>query len=248
MAGNKVRWSGVAPKGSALHLLSGGMDSTIAFYHYLYVRRELGFKGNNYILCLNYGQRNSIEIMHSRKIWELARHQGLFDHGQTQFYTAECAAFPRVGSLVGSAELNTYKKEPTFDEARSDRAFVPARNAVFLSLAASWAAALDCENVVTGIRGSFPDSTAAFVEEMNKVLLTALSGRELVIHSQLASMVRSETILLASTMPDCWEALHLTWSCYADGREPCGVCMACTQRAAAFAEAGIDDPAAGGLR
>jgi 7-cyano-7-deazaguanine synthase len=37
--------------------------------------------------------------------------------------------------------------------------------------------------------------------------------------------------------------LHLTYSCYGPGPEPCGVCKSCEHRAAAFARNGVPDPA-----
>jgi len=36
--------------------------------------------------------------------------------------------------------------------------------------------------------------------------------------------------------------LHLTWSCYQNDREACGVCDSCLLRLRAFSEAGIVDP------
>jgi len=34
-----------------------------------------------------------------------------------------------------------------------------------------------------------------------------------------------------------------TWSCYHDGKAPCGACPSCAERRDAFAEAGMRDPA-----
>jgi len=38
---------------------------------------------------------------------------------------------------------------------------------------------------------------------------------------------------------------HLTWSCYKGGDKPCGKCGTCIDRAKAFEENGIKDPAIG---
>ena len=52
-------------------------------------------------------------------------------------------------------------------------------------------------------------------------------------------MKKTEIIQLGNSLGVPWEK---TWSCYAGGEKPCGICDSCKLRLTAFQELGLIDP------
>ena len=118
---------------------------------------------------------------------------------------------------------------------------VPFRNAIFLSVAVSYAAALCAGRVFYGAHGSdaanYPDCREEFYKSLEQ---TARLGTEMdiVIKAPFSGIPKSELLKIGAKLGVPFE---LTWSCYLDKKKHCGKCESCVNRKAAFKQAGIPD-------
>lgn len=110
---------------------------------------------------------------------------------------------------------------------------VPARNAIFASCAASWAATLHIPLIWYGATlddyADYPDCRPAWIDAMSDVLTLATDVR---LEAPLVNMKKAEVVALGNTLGVDWSA---TWSCYQPrDLEPCETCNACITRRAAL--------------
>jgi 7-cyano-7-deazaguanine synthase len=121
---------------------------------------------------------------------------------------------------------------------------VPFRNAIFLSVAVSYAAGICAQHVFYGAHGSdakfYPDCREEFYKSMEQ---TAKLGTEMDIEikAPFSGIPKSELLKIGASLG---VPFQLTWSCYLDGQTHCGKCESCVNRKNAFKEAGIVDPTA----
>ncbi len=119
---------------------------------------------------------------------------------------------------------------------------VPFRNAIFLSVAVSYAAATCTGTVFYGAHGSdaanYPDCREEFYKSLEQ---TAKLGTEMNIEikAPFSSISKAELLKIGANLDVPFE---LTWSCYLDKEKHCGKCESCVNRKAAFEQAGIPDP------
>ena len=112
-------------------------------------------------------------------------------------------------------------------------AYLPGRNAVFLSLACAWAEHFGAEMVSFGANNddyqNYPDCRVewitSFIEQLNS------SEMKVRVVYDLLNMSKAGVIAYGKELGVPFE---LTWSCYNHGAEPCGECDACKLRAEAF--------------
>ena len=218
-------------------LFSGGQDSTTCLYLARVLFDEV------VAVSVAYGQRHAAELGAAREVAALAgvRHLAL--------------EAPAVGALGGSALVD--RGSPILaGGGHADAAmpgglptsFVPARNALFLTLAAAVAVKEGARDVVTGTcqtdYSGYPDCRREFVDAQEQALTLALpsSCGPIRISTPLMWLSKAETVRLARRLPGCWEALALSVTCYEGRRPGCGECPACALRARGFAEAGEVDP------
>ncbi len=218
---------------NAIVLLSGGLDSTVA----LHVAKADGH--NVSALSINYGQRHSRELECARAV---ARHAGVDKH-----YVVDI----NIGQWGGSTLTDLSRKVEDGDVARNDipKTYVPARNMVFLSAAASMAEALDAQHIYIGVSqmdySGYVDCRAPFIEAMERTInlgtvMAAEHNRRVTLHTPFMNMTKADEIRLGLKLG---VDFSLTWSCYRGGEKPCGTCDSCLLRARAFAEVGVPDPA-----
>jgi|TARA_Y100000034_G_scaffold133368_1_gene198648 7-cyano-7-deazaguanine synthase len=219
----------------ALVLLSGGQDSTTCLYWAL--RKTDGFTKVESI-SFDYGQKHKIEI---QKAEIIARKAGV------EWTLLKAPEMYGTSPLVNQENIvGTYKSVEDLPEG-IEPTFVPARNILFLTMAANFALSKDIYNIVTGVcqvdYGGYPDCRAGFISSMQKTLNIGIFGESsrIIIHTPLMYLTKKETVTLADELY-CIKALADTHTCYDGQSPPCGKCHSCLLRARGFEEAGIEDP------
>jgi 7-cyano-7-deazaguanine synthase len=213
-------------------VFSGGQDSTTS----LYWAREK-FKGVHAV-TFDYGQRHRIEIESAKRIVQLAGVQGyeIIDVTGILRTISPLVDFSYEVSQYNSVDELPRGIEPTF---------IPCRNILFLTIAANRAVVKSIKDLVIGVSaidyGGYPDCRPEFIQWMKETLRHGLE-MEINIHTPVISLSKKDTVLLASRMSGCMEALAYSHTCYEGKFPPCGKCHACLLRMKGFKEAGIEDP------
>jgi len=215
----------------AIVLLSGGIDSATA----LYWCKKRGW--TIYALTFDYEREQSVDL---KAAASLARTAGVKKHivVDVDFYK----------KLRGSPSAS---KDKIIDaNSGISGAYVPARNIVFLGIAAAYAETTGSKVIVTGHnredRDRFPDASKKFFETFNKIFKLGLkSSRSQVVLKVLTPLGNLTKLQVLSKAIELDVPLKATWSCYNNGAEPCGVCYGCKSREHAFLALGIKDPQTG---
>ena len=114
--------------------------------------------------------------------------------------------------------------------------YVPFRNGLFLSSAASIALSKECGVIYYGAHAddsagfAYPDCSPVFNQAMNEAIWEG-SGHQLKIEAPFVNVSKAEVVRIGLELGVPYE---LTWSCYEGGEKPCGKCGTCIDRAAAF--------------
>ena len=125
--------------------------------------------------------------------------------------------------------------------------YVPARNIIFLSFAASYAEAIGGKAIFIGANAvdysGYPDCRPEFLKSfeasLRKGLKAGVEGHRIKIYAPLARKTKAQIIRLGNKLRVPYQ---LTWSCYDGRRTPCGKCDSCFLRQKGFEEAGLQDP------
>jgi len=223
----------VSAKQKAVVLLSGGLDSAVTLYY----ARDKGYECR--CLTFDYGQRHRREIAAA---FQLTKSAGVV------IQVIELPFLPKGSSLL-DPELEMPAGRTAEDIRNSSEipnTYVPARNTVFLSLAASYAEAVGASRIFIGAHhedsSGYPDCRREYLEAFNRVLeLGTRAGIEkrLSLEFPLLDKAKKDIIRLGLELGVPFE--H-AWSCYSGGEKPCRECDSCVLRAKGFKEAGIDDP------
>jgi 7-cyano-7-deazaguanine synthase len=223
----------------ALVLASGGVDSTTALG--LAVDK---YGANNVVaLTVSYGQKHDKEIKAAK---DVAKYYGvellsldlakIFEHSNCSLLKQSTEEIPeesyaeQIQKTGGERPVSTY---------------VPFRNGLFLSTAASIALSKDCGVIYYGAHAddsagcAYPDCSPAFNKSMNEAIYEG-SGKQLHIEAPFVNMKKADIVKLGLSLNVPYE---LTWSCYEGKDKPCGKCATCLDRAAAFEANGVSDPA-----
>ncbi len=214
----------------AVVLLSGGLDSTTTLF---YAKRK-GFKA--YCLIFDYGQRHRKEIYHAIKIARFSR---------SEFKVVKIS-LPWRGSALLDKKIPLPKNRKIIPQ-EIPVTYVPARNIIFLSHAASYAEVVGAKVIFIGANAidysGYPDCRPEFYEAfcraLAKGLKTGVDGKAIKIYTPLIRKTKAQIIKLGLKLKAPYS---LTWSCYQGGPKPCGQCDSCLLRQKGFAEAKAQDP------
>jgi 7-cyano-7-deazaguanine synthase len=215
----------------ALVLFSGGLDSTTTLAYALYKNFKV------IALTIDYKQRHCYEIEASRKIADKYSNvdQVIFDIDLTK--------------IGGSALTDEDIDVPSISSSGIPITYVPARNTIFLSIAASYAEKLSIRDIFIGVNAidysGYPDCRPEYIKSYeNMINLGTKAGSEglnFKIHTPLINLSKSEIITMGSELNIDYSD---TVSCYSlnNHGEACGKCDSCHFRKQGFIDAGIDDP------
>lgn len=216
----------------AIVLFSGGLDSATV----LYVARRDGVEP--VCLTLQYGQRHVRELVSAKKIASSLK----LEHWIIPL------SLPWGGSALTDENWAVPKGRDEQEMAKEiPVTYVPARNSIFLSLAASLAEAKRAEAIYFGANAldysGYPDCRPAFLEAFEELIArgtkVGTEGRRIRVVVPLLRLSKSDIVRWGRELDVPFE---WTWSCYEGKEFPCGECDSCILRAKGFREAGIEDP------
>lgn len=223
----------------ALVLSSGGVDSTTALA--LAVSRY--GKDNVIALSVSYGQKHDKEIQAANAVSAFYGVEQLFLDLSKIFQYSNCSLLQQSTEEIPE-ESYARQIEKTEGE-KPVSTYVPFRNGLFLSSAASIALSKDCSVILYGAHAddsagfAYPDCSPMFNDAMNQAIFEG-SGHQLKVEAPFVNMTKAEVVKMGLELNAPYE---LTWSCYEGKDVPCGKCGTCIDRAAAFAANGVSDPA-----
>ena len=213
----------------AIVAVSGGMDScvtsAIAAKDY-----ELAF------LHVNYGQRT--EKRELKAFYDIADFFNVMDRMVVDL---------RHLSIIGGSSLTDRKIDVSKADLSSKEiptSYVPFRNANILSACVSWSEVLNANAVFIGAvwedSSGYPDCRPEFFKSFEKAVEVGTKpSTKIKIITPIINFTKKDIVLKGLELN---APLHLTWSCYQDEEEACGVCDSCALRLRGFQLAGIEDP------
>ena len=220
-------------KSRAVVLLSGGLDSATAL---AWAVKEQGWDCTT--LAFDYGQRHRIELQASA---DIAAFHDIEDH------RVIAVDLPVIGGSALTSDLDVPKDEAEHGDIPIT--YVPARNLVFLALAAGLAETVGADKIVIGANvvdySGYPDCRPEFLDAFAQTaLLGTKSGAEggrLEVVAPLIALDKSEIIAMGLKLGVDY---GLTRSCYDPDKKgmPCGHCDSCLFRTAGFEALGKIDP------
>ena len=213
----------------AVVILSGGMDSTTAAF----IAKNEGFK--IIPLHFNYGQRTEKK--------ELESFNKICDYlGIENRYIIDIPFFKQIGA---SALVDENIEVPTDGiKPGIPITYVPFRNGIFLSIAAAVAEKEGAEAIYIGVveedSSGYPDCREEFIKYMEKAINAGTKPEtNIKIKTPLIHLKKEDIVKKAI---EVGVPLELTWSCYKEEEEACGVCDSCRLRLKGFEKAGVKDP------
>tara|TARA_Y100000768_G_scaffold380683_1_gene358165 strand:+ start:607 stop:1293 length:687 start_codon:yes stop_codon:yes gene_type:complete len=221
----------VVNKKYAIVLFSGGLDSTTT----LMIAKSLNF--NIIALTINYKQRHISELDASKHI--------LNDYPDIKHIVFDV----NLSKIGGSALTDSTIDVPDMSSDEIPVTYVPARNTIFLSIAAAYAERFDIADIFIGVNAidysGYPDCRPEFITSFEDMInlgtKSGVTGKKITIHAPLVKMKKHEIILSGVKHGVDYSK---TLSCYnpSDGGLACNSCDACHFRKEGFRLAGVNDP------
>lgn len=201
----------------AIVLFSGGQDSTTCLF---WAKQEFR---NVHALCFSYGQRHIQEIENAKRLAEMAN---------VEFSILDTSVISKLApNSLTNKELIMDREVPNNSYPNT---FVPGRNLLFLTFAATIAYAKDIRHIVTGVSeadySGYPDCRDTFIKSANATLNLAMD-KQFLIHTPLMWRTKKDVWQLADELDVFDLVKNETLTCY-NGiiAEGCGDCPACIIR------------------
>ncbi len=221
----------------AMVLLSGGIDSTTC----LGMAVERFGRENVIALSISYGQKHEKEVLASE---EVAKYYGI---EQIKLDLAKIFKYSDCSLLQHSSQEvpeEAYAEQLKKRDGKPVTTYVPFRNGLFLSSAASIALSWDCSVLYYGAHAddaagnAYPDCSDAFNRAISDAIYIG-SGEQLRVEAPFVGMTKAEVVKIGLELNVPY---GLTWSCYEGKEKPCMACGTCIDRTEAFRQNRVADP------
>ncbi|MBQ7990599.1 MAG: 7-cyano-7-deazaguanine synthase QueC [Oscillospiraceae bacterium] len=217
----------------ALVLSSGGVDSTTL----LAMACDRYGSDNVVSMSVYYGQKHSKELEAAQKVAEHYGVRHITSDLSEIFSSSDCTLLKGRGDIPHESYAEQLKKT----DGSPVSTYVPFRNGLFLSAAASAALSEGCGVLMYGAHAddaagsAYPDCSEEFVEAMAKAISLGTGGT-LTLEAPFAKLNKKQVVAIGVRLNVPYE---LTWSCYEGADEPCLKCATCIDRIAAFRANGL---------
>ena len=216
----------------AIAVLSGGLDCTVATSVY---SKDYDI----HAITFNYGQKSFKQELRASK--EICKKMN-WSH---EVIDLEWLAKISTSSLNTSEEIPKVNEEDLDNleksKATASSVWVPARNMVFTSIAASYAESIGAEIIIVGWdaeeAATFPDNSKEFLNAFND-LIEIGSPDKIKIEAPAIDLNKEEIVELGVKVG---APMDLSYSCYAGREKHCGVCESCMRRKRAFKKLNMKD-------
>ena len=214
----------------AIVLLSGGLDSTTTLAKAIDDGCEVT------AISFRYGQRHTRELISAENV--------------CKHYNVDHVIIDLNLSSFRSALTREDIDVPLDREGELDQkipiTYVPARNIIFLSIAAGLCESIDADRIYIGANAvdysGYPDCRPEFFEAyenmINKGTKAGVEGHPIKIMTPILHAMKADIVPLGKKLG---APLELSWSCYNGGEKACGHCDSCRLRLKGFKEAGYRD-------
>jgi 7-cyano-7-deazaguanine synthase len=192
---------------------------------------------------INYGQRT--EKRELKSFTEIADHYKV-KHRLIIDYThlASIGGSSLTDKNIDVTKADLSSKGNTNTGRQIPSSYVPFRNANILSACVSWAEVLNAKAVFIGAvfedSSGYPDCRPEFFNAYEKMTdLGTKPDTKIKIQTPIINFSKAQIVNKGIELDS---PLHLTWSCYQNEDEACGVCDSCALRLRGFQQAGFEDP------
>ena len=220
----------------AMVLLSGGLDSATC----LSIAVNKFGQSDVAALSIFYRQKHERELQSAKAVANF--------YGVTHYELDLSEVFKQSNCplIVGSSRPIEHKSYAEQVKNGKASTYVPFRNGLMLSTAASFAGSLFEDDLVEIYIGTHADDTvgnayadcrADFVAAMSAAIKIGTYGKIKLV-APFVGKSKADVVKIGLMLGTPYQ---LTWSCYEGGDTPCGQCATCLDRARAFKLNGIAD-------
>tara|TARA_R100000008_G_scaffold86895_1_gene82548 strand:+ start:8510 stop:9220 length:711 start_codon:yes stop_codon:yes gene_type:complete len=219
--------------------ISGGLDSSVILSIASQKHDEV------YALTYNYGQKHNKEIEYAKlQVERYNRQLDGLNNNIKEHKIIDITFFRDIAptSSLTNNNIKVAHARDVLGDAQTVN-YVPFRNMMMLSIACSYAEAVEADTVYHGSalvdsQAGYWDGSKEFLTEINSV--TSLNRKNLIkIEAPLIELSKREIIKIGLDNGVCFED---TWTCYEGEEIACGYCTACSSRIQGFLENKIKDP------
>ena len=200
-------------------LLSGGLDSSTLL---AYTLNQALNRDNVIALSFNYDQRHRRELESAAAIAKYYRVRHIVH--QIDSHPFDRSALVDLDATIPSIPYSQIEGISPL--------YVPFRNGIFVSIGVGYCYSLGggsvrlASHLGDSARAAYPDCSPEFVAAINSAAYIGTGG-EVSVDAPFGAITKKR---IAQYARELGVPIDLTWSCYAGGKEPCGVCPTCRER------------------